>query len=194
VTPAEQASHDRAPTAAEARAEVEARRAEVRAERVARFAEAWGGDVPGRATVVVAWSATLVLTVAMVAAAVDPDAFIVPFFVVAMASFFGGSALFVWVLVLAADRSRRDAIGIGGLFFLAGTGPPAIQWKLLGALAAAVVASLVGAAVRPFTPLAFGTLAPVLQLALCGWWSVRHGLFPAREEPARSAGGARRGR
>jgi hypothetical protein len=194
VTRPEQAPRGRAPTAAEARAEVEARRDEVRAERAARFAATWGDEVPGLPTVVVAWGSTVALTAVTVAAAIDPDAFITPFFVVAMASFFGGSALFVWVLLIAADRSRRDVMGIGGLFFLAGAAPPMIQWRLLGALGVAVTVSVAGAAVRPFTPLAFGTLAPVLQLALCGWWAVRHGLFPAREVAAPVTGGGRRGR
>jgi hypothetical protein len=92
-------------------------------------------------------------------------------------------------------------MGIGGLFFLAGSAPPAVQRSLLGSLGTQVVVSTVGAAVRPFTPLAFGTLAPMLGLALCGLWAVRHGLFPARaSEPApgprragRDGGAVRRG-
>jgi hypothetical protein len=44
-----------------------------------------------------------------------------------------------------------------------------------------VVVAVVAAALRPFTELAFGTLAPTLGLALCGWWAVRHGLFEERD-------------
>jgi hypothetical protein len=179
---------DRAPTAAEARAADESRRAEERAEREAAFREAYGDTVPGRAIVVTSWVSTAVLAVVTAAAAIDPDAYIGPFFAVALVWFFGGSALFAVDVVLAASRSRDDAMGIGGLFFLVGSAPRSIQWNLLGSLALQVAVSIAGAAARPFTPLAFGTLAPVLALSLCGLWGVRHGVFPARApEPATGA-------
>ncbi|MFZ4517946.1 MAG: hypothetical protein ACOYOP_06135 [Microthrixaceae bacterium] len=172
---------DRQPTAAEARAEVEARRVTERAEREAAFRELYGNHVPGRWIVVVSWLSTVILAVVTALAAVDPDDAIGAFFVVAVAWFFVGSALFALVVVLAAGRSRESSMGIGGLFFLAGSAPRAVQWNLLGSLLAQVAVSIAGAAVRPFTPLAFGTLAPMLPLALCGLWGVLHGRFPPRE-------------
>ena len=81
------------------------------------------------------------------------------------------------MLVLAAARSRDDAMGIGGLFFLAGSAPRAVQRHLMGSLAVQLVVAVVAAALDPFTPLAFGTLVPVLPLGLAGLWSVRHGMF-----------------
>ena len=99
-----------------------------------------------------------------------------------IAWFFAGSALFIVDLVLAVARSRDDAMGIGGLFFLAGSAPPNAQRHLLASLGLSTVVAVVGAAVRPFTPLAFGILAPMLPLVLCGWWGVRHGYFPTRAE------------
>jgi hypothetical protein len=166
-------------TVAEARAEVEARRAETKAARRAELDAAFPGATPGRPTLVVSWVATVVQVVVTVVAAVDPDAAIAPFFVVMVLWFFLGTALFVVDLVLAAARSRDDLMGIGGLFFLAGSAPPAARLNLLGSLALSTVTAVAGAAVRPFTPLAFGVLAPMLPLALCGWWAVRHGRFPA---------------
>lgn len=169
----------RAPSAAEARAAVEAQRGARRAERDAAFAEAYAQGVPGRAIVATSWLSTAVFAGVSLAAVLDGD--LVP--VAAMVSivwFLLGCAAFAWVLVLAALRSRDDLMGIGGLFFLAGSAPRPIQAHLLGSLGIAVLASIVAAALRPFTELAFGTLAPTLALALCGWWSVRHGLFPAR--------------
>ena len=80
-------------------------------------------------------------------------------------------------VVLAAGRSRTHAMGIGGLFFLAGSAPRPVQVQLNVALGLAVVVATAGAAVRPFTPLAFGVLAPVLQLGCSGLWGVRHGHF-----------------
>jgi len=173
-----------APSAAQARAQVEARRDEDRARRDAAFAEAFGDTVPGRWMIVSSWASTTVLAVVTTAAVMYPDAFIGVFFAVAVLWFFAGSALFAVDVVLAAGRSRESAMGIGGLFFLAGSAPRAVQWHLLGSLVAQVVVSVAGAAARPFTPLAFGTLAPVLALSFCGLWGVRHGLFPPREDPS----------
>lgn len=165
---------------AAARAEVEARRAEVRAAREAAFREAYGDRVPGRPTIVVSWITTVVFAAATAAAVADPDDAITAFFVVSMGWFFAGSALLAVDVVLAAARSRESAMGIGGLFFLAGSAPRRVQWHLLGSLTAQVVVAVAGAAARPFTPLAFGTLAPMMALSLCGWWGVRHGRFPDR--------------
>jgi hypothetical protein len=167
---------------AEARAEVEARRADQRADREAAFRDVYGDTVPGRGVIVASWASTAVFAAVTAAAVADPDDFITPFFVVAMAMFFVGSGLFVLDVVLAAARSRESAMGIGGLFFLAGSAPRSVQWHLIGSLVAQVVVAIAGAAARPFTPLAFGTLAPMLALALCGLWGVRHGRFPARED------------
>jgi len=173
-------SRPRPPSAAEARAEVEARRADVRAERSRRFAEAYGDQLPGRWILLVSWASTLVFTAVSVAAMIDPDAAVALFFNVAVVLFLAGCALFAVDLVLIAGRSRESLMGIGGLFFLAGSAPRSIQWHLLGSFGVQVTVSIVAAAVRPFTPLAFGTLVPTLGLALCGLWAVRHGVFEAR--------------
>lgn len=178
----------RQPTAAQARAEVEARRDRDRDERLARFREVYGDTVPGRAVWWVSWCSTGVLAAATAAAVVDPDSFAGIHLGVALVEFLLGSAAFVVVLVLAAARSREDTMGIGGLFFLVGCAPAVAQRALLGSLAAQVVVAVVGAALRPFTPLAFGTLAPMLALSLCGWWAVRHGVFPPRADLPGAAG------
>jgi hypothetical protein len=161
---------------------VEARRAELKADRRAELDAAFEGDPPGRMIVVLSWVATVVLLVLTVLAAVAPDEVIGVFFGFAMGSFLVGSALFALDVVLAASRSREASMGIGGLFFLAGSAPRRIGLNLNASLAVSVVVVLVGASVRPFTPLAFGVLAPVLQLACSGLWGVLHGHFPPRGE------------
>jgi hypothetical protein len=100
----------------------------------------------------------------------------------AIALFVAGIALFFWAYAVAVGRSRTDAIGIGGLFFLAGpeTAPPPIKRALLAALAVQTVVALATAAARPFTSLAFGVLAPLYGLALTGLWGARHGRFAPR--------------
>jgi hypothetical protein len=80
-------------------------------------------------------------------------------------------------------------MGIGGLFFLAGSAPRRVQWHLLGSLGVQVVVAVAGAAAHPFTPLAFGTLAPVLALGFCGLWGVRYGRFPDRSPTPEAARG-----
>ena len=168
-------------TAAQARAEVEAARAERRAEREARLADAFGGGIPGRPTIWTTWIATTVQSAVSVLALLDEDRFLGAFLSVSLVLFGLGSALFVVDIVLAAARSTRDAMGIGGLFFCAGSAPRSVGLAMNGSLAVAVVVSLVVAGVRLSTPeMAFGTLAPILQLSLTGFWGVRHGLFEGR--------------
>ncbi len=142
--------------------------------------ERFGDGVPGRWIIASSWVCTAVFTLAAVPALIDPQDAVAVFFGVSVVLFLAGCALFMVDLVLAAARSRDDAMGIGGLFFLAGSAPSVVQRHLLGSLAVQVVVAIVAAALDPFTPLAFGTLVPTIGLAFCGLWAVRHGLFPAR--------------
>ncbi len=175
-------------TAADARAQVEAGREARRAELEAAFADRYGDARPGRRTVVADSAATAVLAVAALLAAVAPSSFVGVYFVYSLGCFLAGSVLFFLAMLHAARRSRRSTIGIGGLFFLAGAAPAWPRRPLLGLLAAQVVVTVAAAAVRPFTPLAFGTLAPLLGLGFCGWWSARFGIFPLRDAGAAAQG------
>jgi hypothetical protein len=106
----------------------------------------------------------------------------------AIGLFVAGIGLFFWAYAVAVQRSRTDAIGIGGLFFLAGkdTAPASTKRALLGALAAQTAIALATAAARPFTSLAFGVLTPLFGLALTGLWGARHGRFGPRTTPRRT--------
>ena len=103
-----------------------------------------------------------------------------PAFVVALALFVTGTGVFIAALVIAAGRSRREEIGMGGLFFLQGSASRTVQWHLLGSMGAQVVVAFATASVRPYTTLAFGILVPVYGLALAGLWAARHGTFGPR--------------
>ncbi len=173
---------DRPPTAAEARAEVEARRDEQREARAALMRERFGDRPPGRWIIASSWLCTAVFTLSAIPALVDPADAVAVFFAVSVVLFLAGCALFMVDLVLAAARSREAIMGIGGLFFMAGSAPRQVQRQLLGSLAVQVLVAVVAAALDPFTPLAFGTLVPTIGLAFCGLWSVRHGLFPERTQ------------
>lgn len=92
-----------------------------------------------------------------------------------------GCAVFLCAYALAVSRSRTEAIGIGGLYFLTGDSAPAsVRRRLMVALVAQVVLALVAASLRPYTPMAFGILVPVFGLGLTGLWGARHGRFAAR--------------
>ncbi|MBW3556864.1 MAG: hypothetical protein KY454_07995 [Actinobacteria bacterium] len=94
-----------------------------------------------------------------------------------------GVGIFFWAYAVAVRRSRSDAIGIGGLFFLAGdVAPRPVRRSLLASLVAQVAVGLSTAAARPFTSLAFGVLAPLYGLALIGLWGAKHGRFGSRSE------------
>ena len=129
------------------------------------------------------WAGTAVFAVtAALAAVVGGTATTVPAAAVALALFAAGIGLFFWAYAVAVNRSRTDAIGIGGLFFLAGEGtaPAHVRRALLGALAVQTAVGLGTAAARPFTSLAFGVLVPLYGLALTGLWGARHGRFGSR--------------
>ena len=105
--------------------------------------------------------------------------------IVALALFAAGTVVFLWAYAIAVNRSRTDAIGIGGLYFLAGeTAPASVRRQLMAALAVQVVGALATASARPFTSLAFGILVPVYGLGLAGLWGARHGRFGSRANPA----------
>lgn len=173
--------HHRRPTAAEARAEVESRREQDREARSVAMREHFGDHPPGRWIIVSSWLCTGLFTLSAIPALVDPYDAVAAFFAVSVGLFVMGCALFMVDLLLAAARSREDAMGIGGLFFLAGSAPPSIQRHLLGSLVAQTLVAIIAAALDPFTPLAFGTLVPLVGLAFCGLWSVRYGMFPERK-------------
>jgi hypothetical protein len=112
---------------------------------------------------------------------VAPDAFGGAALAVDAALFAAGCVLFAFAFFRAADRSRTQAIGIGGLFFLAGdVAPPHVRRRLIGALVVQTTVALVTAGVRLYTNLAAGTLVPVFGLGLCGLWAATHGRFDRR--------------
>ena len=136
---------------------------------------------------------TALFVAAAVAAATAPDSLGRPALVLDVVLFTAGVAAFAAGYLRGVDRSRREVVSIGGLFFLtAGVAPPPVRRHLLGALAVQVVAGLATAVARPYTDLAAGVLVPMYGLGLCGLWSSRHGSFPPRPDPPARPG--RRGR
>ena len=142
------------------------------------------GDPPiGDAIVKASWWGTGVFAVVSVAAAIAPATFSTAAAIVDVVLFVAGCVLFGMSFLRAVGRSRTDAIGIGGLYFLAGgSAPPPVRRSLLGALAVQVAVALATAVVRPYTNLAAGVLVPVYGLSLCGLWTSRYGTFGPRDD------------
>lgn len=174
-------SGDHRPTAARARAEIEARR---KAERAVRKQRVSDQVAPGAGSMIIigSWAGTGLFVLTAILAAVTPSVFAAPALAVSLSLFAVGMVVFVWAILVAIARSTTDAIGIGGLFFLQGSAPRSPQLNLMGSLVTEVVAAVVTAAARPFTSLAFGTLVPLFGLGLAGLWGARHGAFDPRGE------------
>ncbi|HEY8527114.1 MAG TPA: hypothetical protein VIL48_19235 [Acidimicrobiales bacterium] len=135
--------------------------------------------------------ATVLFAVVQALAAGLPDAFSALSVAVSVALFLVGAVAFVWGFLLAIGRSRYEAVTLSGLFFLGEDAAPAgVRRTLRLLLLAQVIVAVAAAAVRPFTELAFGILAPMLGTGLLALWGARHGVFAPRDESA-EPGGAR---
>jgi hypothetical protein len=136
---------------------------------------------PGRGLVNVTFLGTGLLVGTSLAAAAAPTTFGRIHAVVSCALFVVGTAGLLWAYALGVSRSRTEAVDIPGLFFLGGgTAPSDVRRPFRVALAVQVVAVVAAAAVRPYSEVAFGILAPMFGLGLMGSWGGRHGAFPAR--------------
>lgn len=142
-------------------------------------AEQVAQDAGGAIVRVDVW-ATAVFTVTAVGATVW-SALVPVALVVDGVLFVAGCVAFAVAYLRAVGRSRDEVVSLGGLFFLAGGVAPApvVRW-LWGALAVQVVVAVATAAVRPFSSLAFGVLAPMFGVAMLGLWGAVHGRFPPR--------------
>jgi len=126
--------------------------------------------------------ATALFSVAALASALFLEQLKLLAVVVSLVLFTLGCAAFLWAYAIAVGRSRTDAIGIGGLFFLQGSAPRSVQVRLIGALLIQTVVAVATAAVHPFTSQAFVILAPMVGLGTAGLWGARHGRFAPRAE------------
>jgi len=134
----------------------------------------------GTGLVTLSWASTGAFTALSLVATAFPDEAARPVAFVDIALFVVGVVAFLRAYAIAVGRSRTDAIGIGGLFFLAGSAPKRVRFRLLSSFGVQVVVAIVSASIRPYTPVAFGILVPMLGLGLAGLWGARHGTFPPR--------------
>jgi hypothetical protein len=147
-------------------------------------------DPAARRLVLGSWIGGVLLVATAVPGAIAPESFATVAVVVALVLFGVGIIAFGWAYAVAVGRSRTDLIGMGGLFFLAGSAPPAVRRDLRLSLAFQIVVAVATASawlVAPdhfsestVNPLAFGLLAPMYGLGLMGLWGARFGTFPPR--------------
>lgn len=127
---------------------------------------------------------TAVFVAACVGEVVAPSGFTLVLVVVSLVWFVAGTVAFMAAYVIAIGRSRTEAIGMGGLFFLAGCAPRRTQVMMMAAWAIQIVVAFVVASLGVFTGAAFALLAPMFGIGIAGLWSARHGSFPPRVDPA----------
>jgi hypothetical protein len=139
--------------------------------------------IEGEAIVNASWAGTAAYVGLAIAGTIFPDSFAIPTAILSGGLFVIGCVTFLWAYAVAVARSRTDLIGIGGLYFLSGTAPKVVRFRLLLSLALEVVAATASSSIRPFTPMAFGFLVPVFGLGLSGLWGARHGTFEPRPVP-----------
>ena len=150
------------------------------------------GEPPAGAEILRASSvATVAVAVSSVVAMGLPRAGGMAHAVLGGALFMAGTVAMGWAFALGVGRSRAEAVDTAGLFLLVGpVAPPEVRRRFRVHLAVQTAAVVAAAAVRPFTVVAFGILAPMFALGLMGLWGARHGAFPPRPEHpvARRAG------
>jgi hypothetical protein len=121
---------------------------------------------------------------------------------VSVTLFVVGCVAFLAAFVIAASRSRDEVVTLPGVFLLADA-PTGVRRSFFAAFGVEVVVAFAAAGVRPFTPLAFGILAPMFGLGMGGLWAARHGSFepivigdsaPQRKRTAPAASPKRRRR
>lgn len=139
-------------------------------------------EISGRSIINMSWAGSGLYTALAIAGSIAPDWFATPTAIVSVVLFFVGCVVFLWAYGIAVSRSRRDLIGIGGLYFLAGTAPKVVRFRLRLSFAVQIVAAIASSSIRPFTPMAFGFLVPVFGLGLSGLWGAKYGIFERRAD------------
>lgn len=142
----------------------------------------------GEALLQLALGATALFAVVQVAAVAVPSGVVLASAVIVSLVLFGlGCVAFLWGFLAGVGRSREEAVTLAGLLLLQGTAEARPRRILLGALAVQVVVALASAIARPFTPVAFGILVPMLGTGLLATWGGRYGRFGAAPVPSEQA-------
>lgn len=148
------------------------------------------GDLIIRAS----WGGTALYSAVALISLVAVKAMQLPLIVVTLLLFVAGLLAFMAAYGIAVSRSREVDIGMGGLFFLAGTAPPRVRRHLMGSFAVEVIVAVITGSLGVVlvaedasNPLAFGFLVPLYGLGIAGLWGARYGAFASRSAGRRGA-------
>jgi hypothetical protein len=144
-----------------------------------------GDPTAGAALVLLDFVGTGALLVACVAGILAPDGAGTFTVVVSGVLFAVGVVLFLYGYASGVVRSKDEQVTLGGLFFLSGTAPPVVRFRLRLAFFVQVGLAVAAAAIRPYTAVAFAVLAPMLGLGVMAAWAARHGTFFPRDDDRR---------
>lgn len=144
--------------------------------------EATPDETAGAGLINASFAATGATLVVGAAGAAAPDELGTFTAVVSGVLFAIGVIAFLWGYANGVVRSREERITLGGLFFLSGTAPPVVRFRLRLAFVAQVVIAVVVAAIRPYTAVAFVVLAPMFGLGAMAAWAARHGTFFPKDD------------
>ncbi len=139
-------------------------------------------ETAGATLVNAAFAGTGALVVVGVGGALVPDRLGGVTAVVSGILFAIGIVAFLWGYANGVVRSRDELVTLPGLFFLAGTAPKVVRFRLRMALLVEVVVAVAAASVRPYTAVAFVVLAPMFGLGLMAAWGARFGVFHPRSD------------
>lgn len=144
-----------------------------------------GGDGPraGGAIVNASFAAIGIETLVGVLGVIDADAWGGVVTAVSCALFGVGVLAFLYGYAVGVVRSAEERVTLAGLFFLTGTAPKLVRFRLRVALAAQIVVAVAVGTVRAYTSVAFIVLVPMVGLGLMAAWGARHGTFFAKDEP-----------
>lgn len=138
---------------------------------------AYAVDHEGTALINLSYAGTGVLALAGILGAISPDRWGGLTAMIAGVLFAVGVVGFLYGYAIGVVRSAEEKVTLAGLFFLSGTAPRVVRFRMRIAFAAQIVISTAVAAVRPYTSVAFAVLAPMLGLGLMAAWAARHGVF-----------------
>lgn len=138
---------------------------------------AYAVDHDGAVLINLSYAGTGFLLVAGSVGVASPDRWGGMTAVVAGVLFLVGVAAFLYGYAVGVVRSADEKITMAGLFFLSGTAPKVVRFRMRLAFAAQAIIATVVAAARPYTSVAFAVLAPMLGLGLMAAWAARHGVF-----------------
>ena len=144
-----------------------------------------GDDVDpeaGAELVNLTYAGTAAILVAGAAGAAFPDTFVAVTVAVALLGFAIGVGGLLYGYAVGVARSRTEKITLGGLFWLSGTAPKDVRFRLRLAFGVQVVGAFAAASVRLYTTVAFISLAPMFGLGMLAVWAARHGVFFPKDD------------